>query len=63
MAEFDQLAKVLFEGEVVASDFKTMPGTDTTLTRDQLAKSLLESMERVGLVVGGKLVDEMQPKK
>lgn len=57
MSDFEKLSQVLFEGEVVASDFKTMPGTDTHLTRDQMAKSLLESMERMGIVRDGKLVD------
>lgn len=57
MSEFDELAKVLFDGDVVATDFKTMPGTGADLSRDQMAKSLLESMTRVGLVRDGKLVN------
>jgi hypothetical protein len=57
MAEFDELANVLFEGDVVASDIKTMPGTGTNLSRDEMAKSLIESMRRVGLVKNGSLVD------
>jgi hypothetical protein len=55
MSKFDELARVLFEGDVVATDFKTMPGTGAD-SRDQMAKSLLESMKRVGLVRDGKLV-------
>ena len=57
MSEFDELSKVLFEGKIVASDFKTMPGTGTNLSRDQMAKSLLESMERMGIIRDGALVD------
>lgn len=56
MSKFDELARFLFEGDVVATDFKTMPGTGADLSRDQMAKSLLESMKRVGLVRDGKLV-------
>ena len=63
MAEFERLAKILFEGEVTAGDFKTMPGTSTKFSRDHLAKSLLDSMRRMGLVVHDRLVDEMKPKK
>jgi hypothetical protein len=57
MSKFDELSKILFEGEVVATDFKTMPGTETNLSRDQMAKSLLESMERMGIIRDGALVD------
>jgi hypothetical protein len=57
MAAFEKLSKVLFGGDVVAADIKTMPGTEPELTRDQLAKSLLDSMQRVGLAKDGKLVD------
>jgi hypothetical protein len=60
MASFEKLSKVLFAGDVVATDFKTMPGTGSNLSRDQLAKSLLDSMQRVGLVRDGKLVDPNQ---
>lgn len=62
MQDFEKLAKTLFEGDVIASDFKTMPGTNTKFSRDHLAKSLLNSMRRMGLIVDGKLVDEMKPK-
>jgi hypothetical protein len=60
MAAFENLSKVLFEGDVIASDFKTMPGTGANVSRDQLAQALLESMERVGLVKNGVLVDHNQ---
>lgn len=62
MGHFEKLAAVLFEGEVVACDFKTMPGTNTTQSRDDLAKALLESMTRMGLIVDGKLTNEIKPK-
>jgi hypothetical protein len=61
MAEFDQLASVLFDGPVAARDFKTMPGTETGHSRDVLANSLLESMQRVGLIVDGKLTNKIEP--
>jgi hypothetical protein len=56
MSEFDKLSAILFEGEEVATDFKTMPGTDD-LSRDEIAKSLLESMERMGVIRDGVLVN------
>ena len=61
-SNFDRLASVLFEGEVVAVDFKTMPGTDQAQSRDWLAGSLLESMGRVGLLVDDKLVNKVDAK-
>jgi hypothetical protein len=57
MSEFDDLSKILFEGEIIATDFKTMPGTGTSLSRDQMANSLLESMKRMGIIRDGALVD------
>jgi len=60
--EFEKLAKVLFDGKVVAGDFKTMPGTDPTLSRDQLSEALLSSMNRVGLIVDDQLVNEIEEK-
>jgi hypothetical protein len=57
MSKFDELSRVLFEGDVVATDFKTMPGTGENLSRDEMADELLRSMNRVGLVKDGKLVD------
>jgi hypothetical protein len=53
----DRLATVLFEGQHKVSDFKTMPGTRADLSQDELAVSLLRSMERMGLVKDGQLVD------
>lgn len=60
MSKFDELSKVLFGGEVIATDFKTMPGPATNLSRDHLANSLLKSLKRVGLVKDGKLVNQDQ---
>ena len=57
MAEFEKLSQVLFGGKSIATDFKTMPGTEARFTRDELAASLLESMERVGLIEDGQLVN------
>jgi hypothetical protein len=62
MAEFDQLANVLYDGKVAAWDFKTMQGTKVDVPRDELAKSLLESMNRMGLIVDGQLINKIQPK-
>jgi hypothetical protein len=62
MAEFDTLASVLFEGEIRASDIKTMPGTSAEGSRDHLSGALLDSMKRVGLIVDGKLVNKIGPK-
>jgi hypothetical protein len=62
MAEFDMLATALFEGDIRASDLKTMPGTSPKSSRDHLAKALLASMRRVGLIVGDKLVNKTEPK-
>lgn len=57
MSKFDELAKVLFDGENSATDFKTMPGTGAHLNRDQMADALLRSMERMNLVKDGKLIN------
>lgn len=57
MAEFDRLAQVLFGGAEKAADFKTMPGVGSEFTRDELADELLRSMERMGLVQDGKLIN------
>lgn len=62
MGEFDRLAAILFEGDTVALDFKTMAGTDPKATRDDVAKVLRESMERMGLIVDGKLVNDIKAK-
>ncbi len=62
MAEFDRLASILFEGDVRAPDFKTMSGTATNVSRDELSRSLLESMQRMGLVVDGHLTNTIKSK-
>lgn len=56
--EAETLANTLFGGEVKAVDFKTMPGSNADCTPDEMAKALLDSMHRVGLIDGGKLVDK-----
>lgn len=60
-SNFHNLAHTLYEGEVRASDIKTMPGKRVDVSRDELAKSLLESMQRMGLVKDGSLVDKNSP--
>lgn len=57
-SNFDRLSEVLFAGDVRASDFKIMPGSDESLSRDEIALSILSSMERMGLVQDGNLVDK-----
>lgn len=57
-SNFDTLTQILFEGEVRAFDVKTMPGTDETASRDHLAGALLASMQRMGIVKDGALVDK-----
>lgn len=61
MNEAKILADILYGGEVKAVDFKTMPGLGTDFTRDQLAKSLHDSMRRMGVIDGGKLIDKNTP--
>lgn len=56
--EFKKLSKALFEGEIRASDVKTMPGVSEDCSREVLASALLSSMERMGLVKDQKLVDK-----
>jgi hypothetical protein len=62
MADFDKLASVLYDGHVRVSDIKCMAGTNPNVSRDELAKSLLESMHRMGLIVDGHLINKIQPK-
>jgi hypothetical protein len=58
---FEKLRAILFEGNTVAGDFKTAPGTGE-FTRDETAQAIIESMERLGLVRGGVLIDPNAPK-
>lgn len=51
----DLLAQALFEGDVVAGDFKVMPRADD-LSEEESAKILYESMKRMGLIKDGYLV-------
>jgi len=55
---FKELSDVLYGGKVVAADFKTMPGTRSDLSMDELANSLLNSLVRSGIVVSGELVNK-----
>ena len=57
---FDELSRVLFGGEEVASDIKTMPGVNEEVSPDHAAWALLASMKRVGLVKDGVLVQQEQ---
>lgn len=53
----EELAKVLFDGDNPISDVKLMPGTDPTVSPDHVAEELWRSMERVGLIRDGKVVN------
>jgi hypothetical protein len=55
---FDTLASILFDGKTRVADFKTILGSETNVTREQLAKTLIKSMERMGLVKNGVLEDK-----
>jgi len=55
-SNFDVLSEVLFDREVKAADFKTMPGSAETVSREEAAGELLESMKRMGIVKNGALV-------
>ena len=55
---FDELARVLFDGEHVASDIKTLPGVNENVSLDHAAWALLASMKRTGLVKDGVLVNK-----
>jgi hypothetical protein len=54
---FDALSAALFDGPVKAADFKTLPGSNEVHDRELVAKELLLSMKRMGIVVDGQLVD------
>lgn len=56
--KLNKLSSILFDGEVKAWDFKTMPGTSESKDVDRLSDSLMRSMERMGIVVDGKLVNK-----
>ena len=62
MGGFDRLAAALFDGPVKAADVKTMPGDDPSPNRERLATALHESMQRMGLIVDGHLVNKLEPK-
>jgi hypothetical protein len=55
---FDELSAVLFDGPVKAADFKTMPGIAVNqYDRERVAKEILDSMKRLGIIENGQLVD------
>lgn len=53
----EELADILFEQECSVSDVKIMPGIDPMASPDRVAKELWQSMERMGLIKDGKIVD------
>lgn len=59
--EFDRLADALFAGPTKLVDLIVVPGTDPGLTTERLSASLYASMERVGLIVEGRLTDRFAP--
>lgn len=54
---FEKLCKILFEGENGVSNFHATAGSDKPLSKDMLSKSIIDSMERLGLVKDGQLVN------
>jgi len=54
-SHLDLLAEALYDGEVVADDFKVMPGSSEELSEEQSAKVLYESMRRMGVINDGRL--------
>lgn len=52
---FDKLAAALFDGEHKVVDFVVVEGTDASAGREQLAEALYASMERMGLIVEGRI--------
>lgn len=55
MENLDTLSKILFEGEEKVLDIKAMPGSSEEVSVEEDAKCLLDSMKRMGIVVGDKL--------
>ena len=52
----DLLAEALFDGDIVAEDFKVMPGSHPDLSAEEAAKVLYESMQRMGIISNGHIV-------
>lgn len=53
-SHFDRLAAALFDGEQKVVNI-VVEGTDASAGRERLAESLYASMERVGLIVDGRI--------
>ncbi len=52
---FDRLADALFDGERKVVDIVVVEGTGASAGREQLAEALYASMERMGLIVDGRI--------
>lgn len=52
---FDRLAAALFDGEHKVVDIVVVEGTDAAVGRERLAEALYASMERMGLIVDGRI--------
>ncbi|NIY77952.1 hypothetical protein HCZ23_00510 [Celeribacter sp. HF31] len=55
---FDDLAKTLFAGENTVTDVKLMPGTKKDVSVEELSGALWQSMERMGLIKDGVLINK-----
>lgn len=54
-SHFDRLAAALVDGEHKMVDLVVVEGTDAPADRERLAEALYASMERVGLIVDGRI--------
>lgn len=52
---FDRLAAALFDGEHKVVDIIVVEGTDPLIGRERLSEALYASMERMGLIVDGRM--------
>lgn len=52
---FDRLAAALFDGEHKVVDLVVVEGTDPSVGMEPLAEALYASMERMGLIVDGRI--------
>lgn len=52
---FDRLAAALVDGEHKMVDLVVVEGTDPSVGRERLSEALYASMERLGLIDGGRL--------
>ncbi len=56
-SNFDTLAEILFQKGVKAADIKTMPGFAGEHAKEEAAAILLDSMNRMGIIKDGELVN------